>query len=181
MRKLKDLSHQEKMQIYNNEKLGMYYVKTICNQLDISFYTYKKAYADIEELIKKEIDSECDKHPTVCNICGGKVLFNKCDKQKSRSGFVYYCTNCYAWVGTYPHNPTEAMGYLANKETRQRRANLHRWFDKLWRNHEEREIYYDKLAKELGLQECHFAQLSDKQMDRAEELIKKWWFEKYDK
>ena len=58
----------------------------------------------------------------------------------------------------------------------------HKWFDKLWRNHEERDIYYQRLANELGLpyESCHFSLMTMEQLDKAIPLIKKWWFEKYD-
>lgn len=123
-----------------------------------------------------------EKKPTICNLCGGQVIYNKADVYKSVSGFVYYCTNCHAWVGTYPHDKEIAYGPLANFDTRKKRALIHDWFDALWSNHEERDALYGKLAQELGIEKenCHFAQLSDSNLDRAEMIIKKWWWEKYD-
>lgn len=59
---------------------------------------------------------------------------------------------------------------------------VHKWFDKLWKNHEERDQYYIRLSKELNLsyEECHFAIMSEEQLDKALEIVKKWWWEKYD-
>ena len=59
---------------------------------------------------------------------------------------------------------------------------VHQWFDKLWRNHNERDQYYIRLAGELGLtyEECHFSLMNEEQLDKALKIVKKWWMEKYD-
>ena len=123
---------------------------------------------------------EYDKHPTKCNLCGGKVIYNWAVKEKSLSGFVYYCTECHAWVGTHPVKKDEALGLLADFDTRKARANVHRWFDKLWHNHEEREMWYHKLAQEMNMEECHFSQMNLEELNQALDIIKKWWMQKYD-
>ena len=124
-----------------------------------------------------------DPKPTKCNLCGGVVIYNKADKTKSVSGFVYYCTQCHAWVGTYPHDKEIAYGPLANFDTRKQRAEIHDWFDKLWKNHDERDMYYGKLAQELGIEKekCHFGMMESEMLEKALKIVKKWWFEKYDK
>ena len=124
-----------------------------------------------------------DPKPKVCNLCGGEVIYNKADKSKSVSGYVYYCTNCHAWVGTYPHDKEIAYGTLADHETRKKRAEIHDWFDKLWRNHSERVVMYERLARELGIEKemCHFGMMQSEMLDKALEIVKKWWIEKYDK
>lgn len=126
----------------------------------------------------KKVDYE--KYPTKCNLCGGEVIYNRANTFKSRSGFVYWCKSCHAWVGTYPHSPKEAMGLLADYETRVARRDVHRWFDKLWKNHEERVYWYKRLADALQMEECHFSQMNKEELSRATEIIKKWWLEKYD-
>lgn len=181
MKRCSQLSHQEKMSIYNDIESNCFYLTEIEKKHDISYHTLKKIHQEIHELIRYKIFGEPPKQPKVCNICGGKVKLNRCNKDQSRSGFVYYCTNCFAWVSTSPRNPKEALGELANKETRKRRRDLHQWFDKLWENKTERECYYDKLAKELGKEQCHFAQMSNEELDKAEKIVKKWWLEKYDR
>ena len=134
----------------------------------------------MKNLSQKQIVSY-EPFPTTCNICGGRVLFNACDKSKSTSGYVYYCTQCHSWVGTKPDNIREALGLLANYDIRKRRVELHRWFDKLWKNHKERANLYSKLANEMGVEEIHFSRLSSEELDKAETIIKKWWWEMFDK
>ena len=175
------LSHQEKMQIYNEYHSGNYNYSQLSKKHNITIYTLKVVEKEIYDLIRYTLYGEPPRHPKTCNLCGGKVRFNRCDKEKSRSGFVYYCTQCHAWVSTSPRNPREALGELAHKEMRKRRRDLHQWFDKLWQNRVEREMYYDKLAVALGKKECHFSQMSMEELDKAEAIVKKWWLEKYDK
>ena len=178
--KCNQLSHQEKMQIYNETKSSQFFIKEICAKFNITPYTHKMVMQEIQELIDYKIYGIPPKQPKVCNICGGKVKFNRSDKKKSKSGWVYYCTECHAWVGTSPKYPRQALGELANHDMRKKRYDLHQWFDKLWKNHSEREIYYDKLAKELGKSECHFSQMTMEELEKAEKIVKKWWLEKYD-
>lgn len=65
-----------------------------------------------------------------------------------------------------------------------KRWEAHRWFDKLWQNHEERQELYQRLADHLEIdkeKDCHFATMSEEQLDKSINIIKKWWWEKYDK
>lgn len=175
------LTHQEKMSIYNLVNEGKLYKHEIANKYNITLYTLRQVYKDTHDLIRYKVYGEPPKYPKVCNVCGGKVKFNRCDKSKSKSGFVYYCTKCYAWVGTSPREPKVALGELANKDIRRMRVELHKWFDKLWKNRNERKECYDRLAKELGKQECHFSQMDMSELEKSLSLVKKWWFEKFDK
>lgn len=143
-------------------------------------WTLKVVEKEIHDLIQYKLYGIPPKRPKVCNICGGKVKFNRADKNKSKSGFVYYCTQCHAWVGTHPKSVWDALGELANHDMRQKRWEIHKWFDKLWRNHEERDMYYNKLAVALGKSECHFSQMTMEELEKAETIVKKWWREKYD-
>lgn len=65
----------------------------------------------------------------------------------------------------------------------QKKNEAHRWFDKLWKNHEERDIYYTRLAKEMNIEydQCHFSQMDMEQLELAIKIIKIMWFEKFDK
>lgn len=64
----------------------------------------------------------------------------------------------------------------------QKKNEIHQWFDKLWKNHEERDKYYIRLGKELDLsyEECHFSLMNEEQLNKALIIVKKWWWEKYD-
>ena len=45
-----------------------------------------------------------DKYPTVCNLCGGKVIYTSNARiygKEYGSGKCYLCTNCGAYVGTH--------------------------------------------------------------------------------
>lgn len=63
------------------------------------------------------------------------------------------------------------------------RNECHKWFDKLWKDHQERDVYYHQLADALGIdyEQCHFATMSADQLEMALEIVKNWWFVKYDK
>ena len=126
--------------------------------------------------------SSTQEHPKICNVCGGKVILIKTKLKYSRSGYIYKCLKCGASVGTHP-NTTNALGTLGDKEMKSLRREAHVWFDKLYRNHEDRQEWYDKLAAELGIEKenCHFAWMPKEMLETAIKIIKKWWLEKYDK
>ena len=119
--------------------------------------------------------------PTKCDICGGVVKLVK--SSKSPSGYIYRCEKCGASVGTFKHDKDIAMGLLADKETSQMRVKVHRLFDRFWRGNTTRKKNYQRLASELGINEndCHFALMDLETLKRAEQILLKWWLEKYDK
>lgn len=138
----------------------------------------------IEQLERLDKEQEqYESQPTICNVCGGKVILLYTGLKHSTSGYIYKCTNCGASVSTSYKDKTKAMGTLATMETKKKRRECHTWFDKLWEKHNDREKWYLKLSKELGIprEKCHFGTMSDSQLDRSLEIIKKWWLEKYDK
>ena len=120
-------------------------------------------------------------HPTVCNLCGGKVSYIKSNKY--RSGYMYSCDNCGAQVGTFPKDIDIAMGVLADSKTREKRIQVHRLFDRFWRSNTGRRKKYQKLAAELGIDPkvCHFAYMDMETLIKAEQILLKWWREKYDR
>lgn len=69
------------------------------------------------------------------------------------------------------------------RKVKDKRKECHDWFDKLWRNGKERDMLYGKLANALGItkEQCHFATLSEEQLDKVLSLLKTWWREKYDR
>lgn len=120
-------------------------------------------------------------HPKTCNICGGRVSYIKTSKYKS--GYMYSCDNCHAQVGTYPYQVDVAMGIIADSETRKKRIEVHRLFDRFWRKPKGRRKCYQRLAAELGIEEdkCHFAYMDLATLLKAEQILIKWWREKYDR
>lgn len=67
-------------------------------------------------------------------------------------------------------------------ERQEKRKIAHLWFDRLWRNHEERDEYYKKLAAEMKIpyEKCHFSLMNEKQLDEAIKIIKRMWWNKFD-
>lgn len=118
--------------------------------------------------------------PTKCDICGGVVRLVKTNK--GASGYAYVCESCGARVGTFPKDTDIAMGLLADKETSTMRVKVHRLFDRFWKNNLQRKQMYQKLAIELGINEseCHFAYMTLETLQQCEQILLKWWREKYD-
>lgn len=104
-------------------------------------------------------------HPTICNICGGRVIYTSnavVYGKEYGSGYCYLCTNCGARVGTHKPRPKEALGILANARMRKGKRMCHDLFDSEWKGlpnaKEKRKELYKWLAKQLDipLSECHF-------------------------
>lgn len=119
--------------------------------------------------------------PKVCNICGGKVVYER--NHKTNSGYCYFCKKCGAWVGTHKNDPKIALGPLADSETRKKRLELHRLLDRFWRSGATRTKLYEQLAKELEIdvENCHIAKLDIIMLEKAEKILIQWWRKKYDK
>lgn len=99
--------------------------------------------------------------PTVCNLCGGVVVYTSNANiygKKYGSGMCYLCTKCGAYVGTHKGRPKEAFGILANSEMRILKMKCHELFDKLWHNPAQRQALYKKLAYKMNIDvdSCHF-------------------------
>ena len=120
--------------------------------------------------------------PTVCNICGGEVIFTDNARIYGRpygSGKMYLCTNCGARVGTHEPRPDEAYGILSNEEMRTLKKKCHELFDLKWKDSEPRERRkkrnkaYKKLAKQLGIsvEDCHFGFFDMDMLRKAYEIL----------
>lgn len=124
-----------------------------------------------------------DLHPTICNICGGPVIFESNSKIYGReygSGKMYYCTACGAYVGTHEPRPDEALGILGNKEMRDMKMQCHALFDEKWKNersykkrHMARRKAYQDLADNLGIpvEECHFGYFDMNMLQKAYAIL----------
>ena len=125
-------------------------------------------------------------HPTICNLCGGKVIFTSnilVYGKNYGSGKCYYCTNCHAYVGTHVPRPNEALGILSNKEMRNWKMKCHHRFDSFWKRfssskkrHSARNRAYKRLAEELGIpvEECHFGWFDLDMLKKAYQILCDW-------
>ena len=122
--------------------------------------------------------------PTKCPYCNSDVKLIYIGKGvKCESGYIYKCMGCNARVNTFPKDNDIAMGILATKEMGEMRIKVHRLFDKFWKNNKQRQECYQRLEKELGINEsdCHFAYMSLDLLNKTEQILLKWWREKYDR
>ena len=123
------------------------------------------------------------KHPTTCNLCGGKVVYTSNSKIYGReygSGKCYLCTECGAYVGTHKPRPKEALGLLANKEMRDMKMKCHALFDEKWKGEKNRRNArkkgYKALADQLGIpvDNCHFGYFDMAMLNKAYEILQSW-------
>ena len=101
-----------------------------------------------------------------CPQCGGQMHL-----VDMRSGRFYSCDNfpkCKCFHGCHPDG--SPLGIPANKETRDARRELHRWFDALWKTGNlSRGGAYRKLQSHMRMTEsdCHIGRFTKKQCERA--------------
>lgn len=105
------------------------------------------------------------KHPTVCNLCGGKVIRTTNDRIYGKTygnGKCYLCTDCGAYVGC--HDNGNALGILSKGNTKQLKMRVHHNFDAVWKSEK---IFrcnaYMQFAKILGIPTklCHFGYFNE--------------------
>lgn len=121
--------------------------------------------------------------PTICNICGGSVIYTSNSRiygKEYGSGKMYYCTQCGAYVGTHEPRPKEALGILGNKEMRDMKMKCHDLFDKKWKQeptsrkrHLARVKAYQELAESLNmpLADCHFGYFDMDMLNKAYQIL----------
>lgn len=121
--------------------------------------------------------------PTICNICGGEVIYTSNKIIYGReygSGKCYFCTNCNAYVGTHEPRPDEAYGLLADRKMRDMKKKCHALFDETWlhakNRRKARKAAYQKLADRLGIpvEECHFGWFDMEMLENAYQIISTW-------
>ena len=120
--------------------------------------------------------------PTVCNLCGGKVILmdNANIYGKSYgSGKCYFCTNCHAFVGTHKPWPDIALGVLSDSRMRAGRRYCHALFDSLWNGSKKnrsrkRQAAYDWLTEQMGIPRNmgHFGYFDLQQLRQAYRILK---------
>jgi hypothetical protein len=112
--------------------------------------------------------------PTRCDTCWSTDIAFKneaelYDKQRRDWPWIWHCNKCDAIVGTHP-GTNMPLGYMANKDIRNKRGKLHRLLDPLWQAKiYDRDVLYDALAHLLNMepQECHVSTLRPKQLTIA--------------
>ncbi len=90
--------------------------------------------------------------PTICEYCGGKVIYTDSTVIYGRSyGMIYLCTNCNAYVGVHK-GTKKPLGTLANTVLRNKRKEAHQAFDALWKTRRlSRSEAYLWLSKQMHL------------------------------
>lgn len=119
-------------------------------------------------------------HPTVCNLCGGKVVFTSNSKiygKEYGSGRCYLCTKCGAFVGTHEPKPDVAYGILSNSQMREAKKKLHSIFDPYWQGkpnkNKLRSALYYWLGEQMGIppEESHFGYFDLLMLERAYQIM----------
>lgn len=121
-----------------------------------------------------------DERPTICNICGGKVIYGSMVEfglEPYQSGKCYYCTECGAYVGTHRNRPKDALGVLGSSDTRKLRALCHEEFDKHYMSLTARDRLYYMLSLELSIpkEKCHFGYFDKDMLEKAMQIMTTKW------
>lgn len=115
------------------------------------------------------------KIPTVCEYCGGKVIFTDSAAIYGKSrGMIYLCTNCNASVGVHK-GTNKPLGTLANTVLKLKRQEAHRVFDAVWKTRgDTRSEAYEWLAGCMSLPKhrTHIACFNVEQCDMVIRLCR---------
>lgn len=119
-----------------------------------------------------------DSRPTACK-CGGKVVYGKMADfglAPYQSGYCYYCLSCKKYVGTHKNRPKDALGELADGNTRRLRSICHEEFDRHYYSTAGKQRAYYKLSKALDIKvdDCHFGYMQEEMLRRALEIMYGW-------
>lgn len=121
-----------------------------------------------------------DIYPTICNICGGHVVFTSNATiygKEYGSGKCYLCQSCGAYTGTHRPRPREALGLLADEPMRKGKVACHELFDSMWKGkkkaQKKRKDLYSWLADAMGVpvEECHFGYFNINQLRQAYRIL----------
>ena len=137
---------------------------------------------NIKNLMKPK--SKINLQPTICNLCGGQVVYTSNSRiygSEFGSGKCYLCLDCGAYVGTHIPRPKEAFGILSNEEMRHLKKECHDIFDKQYLGvsnvmemRKERKLAYKRMAVALGIPvaECHFGYFDMDMLHKAYTYLK---------
>lgn len=112
----------------------------------------------------------------ICPDCGAKMVLRETSKFKHKNGMnrkFYGCSNyptCTATHGAHPNG--DPLGIPGNSETKKARIAAHEMFDELWKSGEmSRKGAYRWLAKQLGVEEVHFGEMTKEECEEAMQII----------
>ena len=129
----------------------------------------------------RTVDTTISLRPTVCNLCGGKVIYTSNSivyGKEYGNGKCYLCTECGAYVST--HKSKEATGILANNQMRKMKKKCLLLFNKQWSNRSSYKASqkamkkaYSELAEKLGIsvEECNFGYFDLDMLNKAYEIL----------
>jgi len=118
----------------------------------------------------------------ICSYCGYPPLLTE-----SNFGYRWSCDPCEAYVGV--HKGTQIpLGSLADAKLRNKRKEVHRYFDQMWRfamakrgisKHKARGAAYKWLGEQMGLDpvECHIGMMDLEECALAIKLCKPYFKE----
>ena len=118
-------------------------------------------------------------NPQHCNICNGKVILATCEElgiTHKSSNTCYVCCECGAYVGTHNNGTEEAMGVLADCETRYLRKLCHDEFDKHCLTKDAVSQFYLMLGQAMEIDQpqhnCHFGYMEKEDLINALGIMK---------
>lgn len=118
--------------------------------------------------------------PTQCDSCKSKniVFINNAEIYEEPRGdypFIWFCYDCRANVACH-EGTSNPMGFMATKNKRRLRHELHLVFDQLWqKGYMPRRDAYDWLSDELEIErdKCHVAMFSYRELKRSIYLVER--------
>lgn len=128
-------------------------------------------------IFRRELGVERKGHlipPNKCDKCKSWniALLNEAElyeKQRRIWPWVWYCYSCRAMVGCH-YGTSNPLGYMADRNTRLKRARLHDLIDPLWKCEIfKREMLYEMIAELLDIdpRKCHISTLTFQQLTFA--------------
>lgn len=111
------------------------------------------------------------KRPTICNLCGGRVIKTTNDRIYGKiygNGKCYLCLYCGAYVGC--HDNGNALGVLTTEREKSFKILAHNHFDFVWKHKIiSRGNEYSALAKIIGIPKkfCHFGYFNEDLLQAA--------------
>lgn len=119
-------------------------------------------------------------HPTVCNLCGGRVIMVSardakmygCDFKRRH----YVCTQCHAFVRVFPGTDI-AKGILADQEMRKLKGACHALLDPMWygkkKARRKRDALYSWLSQKMDIpkEEFIFDRLDAGRLKQAHQIL----------